>query len=75
MTPAELLHIDAAKYATNRKDAYVAAIKLGKVDRMSEEELNSIWLAHYEGYREGYWFAVGDTKFTTDPTKLRSEHD
>jgi len=73
MTPAELLHTDAARYATNRKDAYVAAMKLGKVDHMSEEDLNGIWLAHYEGYREGYWVATGDTKFTTDPTKLRSE--
>jgi hypothetical protein len=73
MTPDELLHTDAAKYATNRKTAYVEAMKRGEVKHMSEERLNGKWLAHYEGYREGYWVATGDTKFSTDPTKLRSE--
>jgi hypothetical protein len=34
MTPAELLHVDAAKYATNRKNAYVAAMQLGDADHM-----------------------------------------
>ena len=81
MTPAEILHLDAAKYATNRKNAYVAAMRLGKnayvaamklgnADDMSEKELNSKWLAHYEGYREGYWVATGDTKYSTDPAKF-----
>ena len=73
MTPAELLHKDAARYATNRKLAYIGAMDKKQVEPMSEEELNSMWLAHYEGYREGYWVATGDTKFTTDPTKLRGE--
>jgi hypothetical protein len=71
MTPAELLHTDAARYATNRKIAYVEAVNRGKADHMSEEELNSRWLAHYEGYREGYWVATGDTKYSTDPAKLK----
>jgi hypothetical protein len=69
MTPAELLHTDAARYATNRKIAYLEAIAKGVADNMSEEGLNSRWLAHYEGYREGYWVATGDSKFTTDPFK------
>ena len=73
MTPAELLHIDAAKYATNRKNAYVEAMKLGEADHMSEENLNGKWLAHYEGYREGYWVATGDTKYSTDPAKLQEK--
>jgi hypothetical protein len=71
MTPAELLHTDAARYATNRKIAYIEAVNQGKSDHMSEEELNSRWLAHYEGYREGYWIATGDTKYSTDPAKLK----
>ncbi len=69
MTPAELLHIDAATYATNRKNAYIEGVNRGEVDHMSEQALNGIWLAHYEGYREGYWVATGDNKFTTDPLK------
>ena len=73
MTPAELLHKDAARYATNRKLAYIGAMDKKQVDSMSEEELNRKWLAHYEGYREGYWVATGDTKFSTDSTKQRSE--
>ena len=73
MTPAELLHLDAAKYATNRKNAYVAAMKLGDADHMSDEDLNGRWLAHYEGYREGYWVATGDTKYSTDPVKFQEQ--
>ena len=72
MTPAELLHTDAARYATNRKNAYIGAMQKKEVDHMSEQELNGRWLAHYEGYREGYWVATGDTKFTTDPFKEKN---
>jgi len=74
MTPSELLHIDAAKYATNRKNAYIEGMKLGKVDHMSEEALNGKWLAHYEGYREGYWVATDDAKYSTDPAKLKEKN-
>ena len=74
MTPAELLHKDAAKYATNRKNAYVEKMKLKEVDHMTEDVLNGIWLAHYEGYREGYWVATGDSKFSTDPAKLKEKN-
>ena len=73
MTPAELLHTDAARYATNRKIAYLEAIASGRADSMSEDFLNGRWLAHYEGYREGYWAAVGDTKYSTDPAKLKEK--
>ncbi len=74
MTPAELLHKDAATYATNRKEAYVEAMNRGAVDHMSEDALNGRWLAHYEGYREGYWVATGDSKFSTDPAKLKEKN-
>jgi len=74
MTPAELLHTDAARYATNRKIAYIEAMKRGDVDHISEEALNGKWLAHYEGYREGYWVATGDTKFTTNPTEPKEKN-
>jgi hypothetical protein len=51
-------------------------MKRGEVDHMSEQALNGRWLAHYEGYREGYWVATGDNKFTTDPAKLKEKnHD
>jgi len=72
MTPSEQLHLDAARYATNRKNAYVEAMKKGDVPHMSDEDLNGRWLAHYEGYREGYWVAIGDIKFTTDPLKEKN---
>lgn len=75
MTPAELLHTDAARYATNRKNAYVEAMKRNGADNMSEKELNDRWLAHYEGYREGYWVATGDAKFSTDPAKLNEKNN
>ncbi len=73
MTPAELLHTDAARYATNRKTAYIEAMKRGDVDHMSEQALNGKWLAHYEGYREGYWVATGGAEFSTDPAKLKEK--
>ena len=74
MTPAELLHKDAAGYATNRKLAYIGLMNKKEVDHMTEDALNGIWLAHYEGYREGYWVATGDVKFSTDPAKLKDKN-
>jgi hypothetical protein len=49
-------------------------MKRGEVDHMSEQALNGRWLAHYEGYREGYWVATGDNKFTTGPAKLKEKN-
>ena len=74
MTPAELLHTDAARYATNRKNAYIEKMYSKDVAYLSEVELNAIWIAHYEGYREGYWVATGDAKFSTDPSKLEEKN-
>jgi len=68
------LHEKASDYASNRKDAYLEAMKLKEVDHMSEKALNDRWLAHYEGYREGYWVATGDTKYSTDPAKLKEKN-
>jgi hypothetical protein len=72
MTPAELLHTDASRYATNRKEAYVKAMQNQEVILMTEIELNARWVAHYEGYREGYWVATGNSKFSTDPLKEKN---
>ena len=69
------LHEKASAYASNRKDAYLEAMKLKEVDHMSEKALNDRWLAHYEGYREGYWVATGDTKYSTDPAKLKEKNN
>jgi len=74
MTPAELLHKDAATYANNRKEAYVEAMQRQEVILLTEIELNARWFAHYEGYREGYWVATGDSKFSTDPAKLKEKN-
>jgi hypothetical protein len=70
----EELHLQAATYATNRKNAYVEGMKSGEVDHMNEEALNGKWLAHYEGYREGYWAATNDGRYTTDPAKLKEKN-
>ena len=69
------LHEKASAYASNRKDAYLEAMKLKEVDHMSEKALNDRWLAHYEGYREGYWVATGDSKFSTDTAKLKDKNN
>ena len=74
MTDDEKLHVEASGYATRRREAYIKAMKEGRVDAMSEKDLNIRWLAHYDGYREGYWVATGDTKFTTDPAELKEEN-
>ena len=70
----EELHLQAATYATKRKNAYVEGMKRGEVDHMSEEALNGKWLAYYEGYREGYWVATGDDRYTIDPAKLKEKN-
>ena len=57
MVGDEEIHLLAAAFATNRKDAYIEGVKSGEVDPMSEDALNGKWLAHYEGYREGFHVA------------------
>lgn len=64
------LHIEAAGYANNRRDAYQNSMNKGLVEQVTPKQLNWVWIAHYEGYREGYWAATGDTRFSTDPGKL-----
>ena len=67
------LHEKASAYASNRHDTYIAKMQKGEVKKHSKEILNWIWVAHYEGYKEGYWTAKGDDRFTTDPDKLFNE--
>ena len=74
MTPSEQLHLDASAYATNRKNAYLELLKQGVAIKRTLEQMQGIWLAHYEGYREGYWVATGN-EFTTDPAKLKEKGD
>ena len=73
MTQDEL-HEKASDYASNRKDAYLEKMKLGKVEKKIKDELNWIWVAHYEGYKEGYWTATGNDRYTTDPAKLKEKN-
>lgn len=72
MTPSEQLHLAASSYATNRSDAYAKAVKEGIAKKRTPVQIQGIWLAHYEGYREGYWVATGN-EFTTDPAKLKEK--
>ena len=68
------LHEKASTYASNCRDAYVEGMNQGKVERHTRDELLWIWLAHYEGYREGYWRARGDDRYTTDPVRLKEKN-
>jgi hypothetical protein len=72
LSETEQLHLAASSYATNRKDSYAQAVKEGIAKKRTPEQIQGIWLAHYEGYREGYWVATGN-EFTTDPAKLKEK--
>ena len=41
-----------------------------EVEQQTNTQLNWLWVAHYEGYKEGYWTATSNNFFTTDPAKL-----
>ena len=70
------LHAKASDYAINRHDTYIAKMKKGEVKKHSKDILNWLWVAHYEGYKEGYWTATGNDRYTTDPAKLKEKnHD
>jgi hypothetical protein len=58
MTPEELLHTEAGRFASSRLTAYMEGMKSGRVEKKTKEELDWIWVAHYEGYREGFWAAI-----------------
>lgn len=73
MTQDEL-HQLAADYASNRRDGYLAQMQLGEVKKKTKDELNWIWVAHYEGFKEGHWTAMGDDRYTTDPSKLKEKN-
>ena len=52
MTPSEKLQLEAAAYANGRRDAYLDRMKQGLAEKLSEEMLVWLWVAHYEGYRD-----------------------
>jgi hypothetical protein len=68
----EQLHLAAAAYATYRGNLYAEAAKEGIAIKRTPVQIQGIWLAHYEGYREGYWVATGN-EFATDPAKLKEK--
>ena len=45
----EQLHLQAAAYANKRKEAYLDDVM---AEKLSEEMLGWVWIAHYEGYRD-----------------------
>lgn len=51
MTPEEL-HLQAAGYANRRKEAYLDHLRQGLAEKLSEEMIGWIWVAHYEGWRD-----------------------
>jgi hypothetical protein len=68
------LHGKASAYASNRKDAYLEKMRKKEVEQQTNTQLNWLWVAHYEGYKEGYWTAKGDDRFTTDPDELKEKN-
>ena len=72
LSATEQLHLNAAAYATYRKNLYLEAMKEDIAIKRTLEQMQGIWLAHYEGYREGYWVATGN-EFATDPAKLKEK--
>jgi len=67
----EELHMKAARYATNRREAYARAMNRGEVERRNPKQLNWDWVAHYEGYQEGFRRATGDNSHSTDPGTIK----
>lgn len=63
------LYVKASAYANNRKKAYQEGMKAGRCPKKTEEELGWLWVAHVDGYREAYWMATDDTRYTTDSYK------
>ena len=72
LSETEQLHLAASSYATNRRVSYDEAVKEGIAKKRTPVQMQGIWLAHYEGYREGYWVAT-DNEYATDPAKLKEK--
>lgn len=68
----EELYMKASAYANNRKKAYQEGMKAGRCPKKTDEELGWLWVAHVDGYREAYWMATNDTRYTTDPYKEKN---
>jgi Zn-finger nucleic acid-binding protein len=68
------LHGKASAYANNRKDSYCEKMRKKEVEQQTNTQLDWIWVAHYEGYKEGYWTATSNNFFTTDPAKLKDKN-
>lgn len=66
MTPEDWHILQAGKFASSRLTAYMEGMKSGKVEKKTKEELDWIWVAHYEGYQEGYLSAKGWVGLTFD---------
>jgi len=49
----EELHLKAAAYANKRKETYLNYVKKGSAKKLNKETINWLWVAHYEGYRDG----------------------
>lgn len=52
MTPKEIIHIKAAKYANTCKEQFLQKVKEGAIEPRTKKMEGWIWMAHYEGYRD-----------------------
>ena len=52
MTPKEIIHIKAAKYANTCKEQFLQKVKEGVIEPRTKKMEGWIWMAHYEGYRD-----------------------
>ena len=70
------LHEKASAYASNRKDAYLEKMRKKEVEQQTNTQLNWLWVAHYEGYKEGYWTAKDESMlYTTPPPPKEPEQE
>ena len=63
------LHSKACGYANYRKEALTLLMQEGKCSKRTKSQLASVWLAHYEGFREGYLVATSDKRYSTNSVK------
>jgi hypothetical protein len=62
MTPQEVIHIKAAKYANTCKEQFLQKVKEGVIEPRTKKMEGWIWMAQYEGYRDALQDLLKESK-------------
>ena len=62
MTPQEVIHIKAAKYANTCKEQFLQKVKEGVIEPRTKKMEGWIWMAQYEGYRDAFQDLLKESK-------------